>query len=68
MNTQPGVLHLEMEGTPSNAPEPSHGPVTGSLKVGGTPAVVLFYAGANHSFVSQVVASRFVGTLVTIDV
>lgn len=35
--------------------------------VGGTPAVVLFDSGATHSFVNPVVASRFVGTLVTRD-
>ena len=36
--------------------------------VSGTPAVVLFDSGATLSFVNPVVASRFVGTLVTRDI
>ncbi|XP_033139445.1 uncharacterized protein LOC117131303 [Brassica rapa] len=62
------VYALEMEETPSSAPGPSRGPVTGSLLVGGTPAVVLFDSGATHNFLNPVVASRFVGTLVTRDI
>ncbi|KAF3548970.1 hypothetical protein DY000_02007011 [Brassica cretica] len=44
-----GHFANELEETPSSAPGPSRGPVTGLLMVGGIAAIVLFDSGATHS-------------------